>query len=199
VIDYQGSLFKNVDIAYVLLCEIAHILCLELEESMRSKEGSMMTFENKKPDNMLSHEIAGQFHYFVRSLGCQLCGSELKGYSNWTSTVSLSETSRVIERQGGMNSKLPSSTLNLGVLRYYAKDYDDKIRRTFGTRMYHTNREANMKAIDEFEIESVHRPTLVKNDRWIKRFIDEFTSRVKRKMICECDGPLIAKALHSNV
>jgi hypothetical protein len=65
--------------------------------------------------------------------------------------------------------------------------------------MYHTNHEANMKAIDEFEIESVHRPTLVKNDRWIKRFIDEFTSRVKRKMICECDGPLIAKALHSNV
>ncbi len=186
IIDYQGSLSDNVDIAKVMLCEIMHVLCEDLLQTS--------TFENKKPADMIVHELASHFHYFVRGLGCRLCGNETRGYTNWTmSTHWSTPSSNTVSLK-----KLPSTTLNIDILRFYAKHYDDRIRNAFSDRMYHGNRDANLIAIDSFQIETIHRPSLVKNDRWVKRFMEEFEHRANHKMICNCDAMQLIKSFHSN-
>ena len=173
LVDYDGVAAANKDIVYVILCEVAGVLC-----------GKTHIFETASNSNarrsLVPEQLFSQFEMFVYdSIQCDNFNKR-----------SLRERFRQEYKQLAAHPPAINSTLSL--LCPYAKEVDTAVRNQYGARMLYSNASATAIAREHnVHVEDLDEKAFISDHSWRAWFQQMKEIAEKHGELCPSAAPTI--------
>ena len=158
IMDYYGTKAAKVDMAYVILCEVLHILCHH--KSLFEEVEHIGANPSVSIDNRL---VGIAFKEYARTHGC-VYSSEI-------------HSKKIVPMKWTAGAP-PKRKYNLQMLTEHSLTNDANLRKKYGSVILHGNRTANEAAAVPYYV-SVDRSALLANSTWLAAFsakVSEFKS-----------------------
>jgi hypothetical protein len=172
IIDMAGCEAVGLDLAYVLLCEVAGIMCGDQAKF----GGSRNVGYDLIVAEVFSHYKA---HVETRNHGhCKFCNGAYAEYNIFRRdhTTFLTE-----------HTSLPVITSRLGLLVPYSQQVDSELRAAYEGQMLHANRTANYLAMkNEVEVRQLDNVKFVTSAYWVDWIQGVYKKASGKKRLCEC-------------
>ena len=183
VIDLIGCGASGHDISYVLVCEIAGVLC-DREDIFQKKSD----IHSNAGYTLINSEIFSCYYHFIQMYSAGKGYSRKCGFCQHTRDAWRSFESYLLEQQRqGKLPKIPIIHTHLSMLVPYAEEVDKKIREMYGDRILHGNSTANKQAMrDKVYTEFVDGVALMDSTEWMEWMITAYREDLKQGRLCGC-------------
>jgi hypothetical protein len=169
LVDYYGVQARKRDIAYVFVCEILKVMCLET--ALLNGDKRVVRHENEKPNAVYLHYIY-LFNLYLNTHLMQLCTRDYRTNAAY------------IEELTKRNITFPAIISKLSLFREDAMEKDRKFHKDYGQLMLYNNHTANAEKIQLFQFEEVDIAQFSQNASWQLFMNKEMLSFIHKREIC---------------
>jgi hypothetical protein len=172
IIDLAGCAAAKIDVAYVVVCEIAGILC---------DQPKIFGGASNLGYGLVVSEVFSHYKAFVETQNGGLCR-----FCDGTN----SEYNAFRRQYGGFllkNDKLPILDSKLGMLIPFSKELDTNLRMAFGKQIMHGNSTANYIVMrDKVYAEELDDAKFISSAHWAAWLETVFEAARTAKRLCNC-------------
>jgi hypothetical protein len=177
IIDLAGCAAGDHDVTYVLVCEVAGVLCDRPELFQDRGLGSNAAYSLVPAEVFSFHNAYVQLQH---NGTCRHCGRLRDAYNHFADTLRA-------DISHGVLPPVPTVRSNLGMLVPFAQQVDATLRAQYGDRILHGNASAALWDMQHrAHIESLHVPDFVSSRVWAQWMQGMFERSLKEGRICGC-------------
>lgn len=177
IIDLAGCGGANPDITYVLVCEVAGVLCDQPELFSNADLGSNAAY------SLVPAEVFSFYNTFVESQhggSCKHCGSLFAAYEHFAKRFKSDLTQR-------RTPALPLIRSHLDMLVPFAERMDTALRTQYGDRILHGNATASLLDMRQHvRVESLDIAAFLQSAEWGRWMRTTFESAKAEGRLCGC-------------
>ncbi len=193
IIDYYGTIAANIDIGYVLFCEIIGIGC---QDNWLTQLNTHTTHENAAP-TILYHQLYKLLRNFGLARNYRICSQGTILYDNHNrqylsadrmNAKTARQVNEVVEAiiQSFMIQKkrFPNATSNLELFHPVSVAIDNQLRASYGSYILHNNATAHRDILTRLRITSLDEVPFYHDSRWVNWLQDELDRQVQAGRMC---------------
>jgi len=176
-IDLAGVNAAKKNIAHVMVCEVAGVLCdrADLFHDANETTGANAAY------SLVPSQVFTILKSVVSAQGngtCRFCGPQAKDYTYFAT--------RLRNHNASLPEPLPLVTSRLKMLHPYAKAIDSAFRQSFGATMLYNNQQAAFVNLAAMKVTELNSETFLNEPVWKTWILEEYRHFLAANMLCGC-------------
>ena len=174
IIDLHGTTAAKKEIAHVILCQIAGVMC----DRNRTDVGSNV-FSNRAY-NLIPAQVFSHFQAYVKNQNdgsCNFCGRRFDEYQYFEERYA---------NETAMREPPANISTKLTLLLPYAQYIDTELREKYHDCILEGNREANLKRMAQVRVQELDEDAFLEDVYWDQWIHSEYQNALTGGRLCNC-------------
>eukprot|EP01032_Pedospumella_encystans_P007547 gene7547-9044_t len=174
IIDLHGTTAAKKEIAHVILCQIAGVMC----DRNLTDVGSNV-FSNRAY-NLIPTQVFSHFQAYVKKQNggnCTFCGRRFEEYQYFEERYA---------NETVMHAPPANISTKLTLLLPYAQHIDTELREKYHDCILEGNREANLKRMAQVRVQELDEDLFLEDVHWYKWIRAEYQNALTGGRLCNC-------------